>query len=45
MNPEEVARHPDEIYYLKVELNQEVPEYSMLKVVRRKNEGVQGFGL
>ena len=45
MNPEEVARHPDEIYYLKVELNQEVPEYSMLKVVRRKNESVQSSSL
>ncbi len=45
MNPEEVARHPDEIYYLKILLKQEVPEYSMLKVVRRKNESVQSSSL
>ena len=44
-NPEDVARHPDEIYYLKVSLNQEIPEYSMLKVVRRKNESIQSSRL
>ena len=37
---EDVARHPDEIYYLKVQVDFEVPEYAMLKVVRRKNESI-----
>lgn len=35
----DVARHPDNIYYLKVKCNFLVDEYSMLKIVKRKNEG------
>lgn len=31
----DVCRHPDDIYYLKVDLDIEVVEYSMLKIVRR----------
>jgi len=38
MNREEVARHPDSIYNIKLKTDIDVPEYSMLKVVRRKNE-------
>ena len=41
MNQEEVARHPDNVYYIKLQTDIEIPEYSMLKVVRRKNEVVQ----
>ena len=37
MNQEDVARHPDNIYYLKFDQNIEIPEYSMLKIVKRKN--------
>lgn len=37
MNSIDVARHPDNIYYLEVETSFEVPEYSMLKIVRRKS--------
>ena len=37
-NPVDVARHPDNIYYLKYETSIEIPEYSMIKVVRRKDE-------
>ena len=40
MNKIDVARHPDNIYYLKVNSNLEIPEYSMLKIVRRKNETI-----
>ena len=36
----DVARHPDQIYYLKVQVDFSVPEYSMLRVVRRKNESL-----
>ena len=32
----DVARHPDEIYYLKLETNIIVPEYSMIKIVKRR---------
>ena len=39
-NPVDVARHPDDIYYLKCETENEIGEYSMLKVVRRKNESI-----
>lgn len=37
-NKESVARHPDNIYYLKVDIPFIVPEYSMLKIVKRRNE-------
>ena len=37
-NVVDVARHPDDIYYLKIDTDISIPEYSMLKVVRRKNE-------
>ncbi len=37
-NSVDVARHPDNIYYLKYETSIEIPEYSMIKVVRRKDE-------
>ena len=37
MNKEDVARHPDDIYYLKLDSNIEIPEYSMIKIVERKN--------
>ena len=32
---EEVARHPDNIYYLELDTIIEIPEYSMLKIVER----------
>ncbi len=35
MNEVDVARHPDNIYYLGVDIDFEVLEYSMLKIVRR----------
>ena len=35
---EEVARHPDNIYYLKLDGNYNIPEYSMIKIVKRKGE-------
>jgi len=35
MNEVEVARHPDDIYYLEVDMDFEVVEYSMLKIVER----------
>ena len=37
MNIVDVARHPDDIYYLKLDSNIEIPEYSMIKIVERKN--------
>ena len=40
MNPETVARHPDSIYNINLSTNIDIPEYSMLKVVRRKNESI-----
>ena len=39
-NSVDVARHPDQIYYLKVQADFSVPEYSMVRVVRRKNESI-----
>ncbi len=33
----DVARHPDDIYYLYLDTNYEIPEYSMIKIVRRKS--------
>ncbi|MBP5678205.1 MAG: U32 family peptidase [Bacilli bacterium] len=41
MNQEEVARHPDNVYYIQLLTDIDIPEYSMLKVVRRKNESIQ----
>ena len=38
MNSIGVARHPDSIYYLKVLADFEIPEYSMIKIVKRKKE-------
>ena len=40
MNKLDVARHPDNIYYLKVDSDLEIPEYSMIKIVERKNETI-----
>lgn len=37
MNIVDVARHPDDIYYLKLDSNISIPEYSMIKIVERKN--------
>ena len=34
----EVARHPDDIYYTFLDTKEKIPEYSMIKIVRRKNE-------
>ena len=36
MNQLEVARHPDSIYYLKVDISIEISEYSMLRIIERK---------
>ncbi len=36
MNPLEVARHPDNIYYLSLKCDFRIPEYSMIKIVSRK---------
>ena len=40
MESVDVARHPDNIYFIKIHTDKEIPEYSMLKVVRRKNENI-----
>ena len=37
MNVVDVCRHPDNIYYLKLDTDIEVPEYSMIKIVERSN--------
>ena len=37
MNRVDVCRHPDNIYYLKLDSDIEIPEYSMIKIVERKN--------
>ncbi len=37
-NREEVARHPDSIYYLKVNTEIEIPEYSMIRIIKRKSD-------
>ena len=34
----DVANHPDQIYYLSLETKELIPEYSMLKIVKRKKE-------
>ena len=36
-NTEEVARHPDNIYYLRLDGDYDIPEYSMIKIVKRRN--------
>ena len=35
MNPVDVARHPDNIYYLELNTDKNIVEYSMLKIVER----------
>ena len=35
MNRVDVCRHPDDIYYLKLDTNISIPEYSMIKIVAR----------
>ena len=35
MNLVDVARHPDNIYYIKCECDIEIPEYSMIHIVKR----------
>ena len=35
MNLVDVCRHPDDIYYLKLDSNISIPEYSMIKIVER----------
>jgi len=35
-NEIDVARHPDSIYYVELNTNIEIPEYSMLKIINRK---------
>ena len=37
-NPVEVARHPDQIYYLSLKTDIKIVPYSMIKIVRRKHE-------
>jgi len=37
MNSMDVARHPDNIYYLEFNSSFEIPEYSMIKIVSRGN--------
>ena len=37
MNKVDVCRHPDNIYYLKLDSNISIPEYSMIKIVERRN--------
>ena len=34
----EVARHPDRIYYLELYSKKEIPEYSMIRIIKRKKE-------
>jgi len=36
-NSIDVARHPDNIYYLGIKTDIEIPEYSMIKIVKRKD--------
>ncbi len=35
-NPVNVARHPDAVYYLEYAFECDIPEYSMIKIVKRK---------
>ena len=34
----DVARHPDNIYYLELDTSIEIPEYSMMKIIKRKKD-------
>ena len=36
--PINVARHPDNIYYIYLETNIEIPEYSMIRLIRKRDE-------
>ena len=36
MNSMDVARHPDNIYFIEYDFDFEIPEYSMIKIVKRK---------
>ena len=36
-NSIDIARHPDNIYYLGIKTDIEIPEYSMIKIVKRKD--------
>ena len=38
MNRVDVCRHPDNIYYLKLDSDISIPEYSMIKIVERSND-------
>ncbi len=38
MESVDVARHPDQIYYLELDTIIDIPEYSMIKIVRRKDD-------
>ena len=38
MNKVDVARHPDDIYYMKLDSDVLIPEYSMLKIIERKKD-------
>ena len=33
----DIARHPDNIYYLYLDTNIEIPEYSMIRLINKKN--------
>lgn len=37
-SPIDVARHPDNIYYLYLDTNIEIPEYSMLRLIEKRDE-------
>lgn len=37
-NPVDVARHPDNIYYLEYPFTCDIPEYSMIKIVKKKGD-------
>lgn len=39
-NPVSVARHPDSIYYIKFDCDFSISEYSMLKIVERKDTNI-----
>ena len=38
MNECLVARHPDNIYYIYIDTDYDIPEYSMIKIVKRKGK-------
>ena len=38
MEDGDVARHPDDIYYLYLDTDIEIPEYSMIKIINRKSD-------